>query len=573
MEEFFEEEKQRNIMRIQQKKLIRILKLNASKHEEHAELQQFTQLFVWKVLIYDSHAKNVITSLLKVGNMRSYNVTLFLDLESKREAIRDVAAVYLIKPCKESIDHVIEDLNGKLYDYAFINFISPCPEPLLENFAVECGRYNNQARVLQVYEHYLNYFSITSNMFTLNLPDAYLSLYRNYEIEEGIESHLNMIAEGIFMFMRSSSFFPYIRFQKKDYFAERISKKLCELFAKTEKSEEEKYDLTESSRPLLVLLDRSMDIQSLLHHPWKYIALVHDVFGINNGKVVGPSDKGKKVEYELDFLNDGFLQTHALSEYPEAAGDISAEFNKWTKEYEGMIGKKPGEEAKGSADVSSKLNEALDQVPEMTERKIRLEAHTNLTTFLYDHVKKRGLDQLNDLELQIMTSKSVSSKVCFLSYFTITQQLRSELVALLSTKPVSSQMAPDAPVKPVEDDPIFKKGGLDRLRLLLIYLLTSEKVRADDIEELKNILAANYPDLSLDSLAYLRGRSAAATSDQEESHGGLSRIFTSNFQFSNKNIGVAKSGLSMFKEFLSADKVYYQSPYQSSIQSHSKWQK
>ena len=131
------------------------------------------------------------------------------------------------------------------------------------------------------------------------------------------------------------------------------------------------------------------------------------MFGINNGKVM--PEKVKKTEYKLDFLNDVFLQSHALSEYPEAAGDVSSEFTKWTKEYEAMIGKKPGEEAKG--DISSRLNEALDQVPEMTERKIHLEAHTNLTTVLFDHVKKRGIDQLNDLELQIMTSKSVSSKV------------------------------------------------------------------------------------------------------------------------------------------------------------------
>jgi len=411
MEEFFEEEKQKNIMKIQQKKLLRILKLNASKHEENTELSQFSQLFVWKVLIYDNYAKDVITSLLKVGNMRTYNVTLFLDLETKRDTIKDVAAVYLVKPCRESIDHIIEDLNGKLYDYVFINFISPCPESLLENFAVECGRYNNQDRVLQIYEHCLNYFSITPNMFTLNFQDAYLSLYRNYEIEEGIESHLSNIAEGIFMFLKSSSFYPFIRFQRKDYFSERICKKLCEMFAKTEKSEEEKYDMSGSSRPILCLLDRNVDIHTVLHHPWKYIGLIHDVFGIKNGKVSGIIEKGKKMEYELDFLNDTFLQTHALSEYPEAAGDISAEFTKWNKEYESMIGKKPGEESKEGTDISNKLNEALDQVPEMTERKIRLEAHTNLTTVLYDHVKKRGFDQLNDLELQIMTSKQVSSKV------------------------------------------------------------------------------------------------------------------------------------------------------------------
>ncbi len=83
------------------------------------------------------------------------------------------------------------------------------------------------------------------------------------------------------------------------------------------------------------------------------------------------------------------------------------------------------------------------------------------------------------------------------------------------------------------------------MRLLLIYFLTCEKIRTEDIDELKNILAANYPEISLDSLAYLRAKAAQmAPLEQEESHGGLSRIFSS----------VAKSGLSIVKDLWSADK-------------------
>jgi len=99
-------------------------------------------------------------------------------------------------------------------------------------------------------------------------------------------------------------------------------------------------------------------------------------------------------------------------------------------------------------------------------------------------------------------------------------------------------------LKQPEDDPIIKKGGLDRLRLLLIYLLTCEKVRPEDIDELKNALAANYPELNFDSLNYLRARTSVPSGEREDSPGGLTRLFSS----------VAKSGLNMVREFLSADK-------------------
>ena len=405
--DYYEEEKQMTIMQTQQSKLLNILKLNYDKFEDNTELQQYEKLFTWKVLIYDSHTKGLINLLLKVGDMRSCNVSVFLTLESKRDVIHNVAAIYLIKPCKESLDHVVEDLNSKIYDCAFINFASPCPTQLLENFATECGRYNSQERIVQIYEHYLDYYCVTNDMFSLNLSNAYLELNRNYELELGIDSYLQNVAEGVYMAMRSNSFFPYIQYQKKDRICEKIGRKICELFSHIEKSEEEKYGMSELKRPLLILLDRNIDLHTMLHHPWKYIGLVHDIFGISEGKVLGLYDKGKKVECELNFLDDQFLQLYALAEYPEATGEISTEFNKWKEEYESMTGKGMEDDK----NFTSKLNEALDQIPEMTERKIHLEAHTNLATILYDHVKKREFDRLNELEIQIMTSKTVSSKV------------------------------------------------------------------------------------------------------------------------------------------------------------------
>jgi len=403
MDDYFEEDKHPSLMRTQQKKLFQILDLN---HDTSLELREYRQLFTWKVLIYDTYTQSLINLLLKVGDMRSHNIALFLNLETKRNTITNVAAIYLIKPCRESIDYLIEDLNGKLYDYVFINFISPCPPSILETLAVECGRCNNQNRVLQIYEHYLDYFSVINDMFSLNLSDAYLSLYRKYEITAGIDNYLETVAERIYMTMKSNSFLPYVQFLKKHENCEKVARKLCELFGKMGKTEEEKYGLSESSRPLLIILDRSIDLHTMLHHPWKYISLIHDVFGIDNGRVIGLLDKGKKVDYELNFLDDQFLQSHILADYPNVAGDISSEFNKWTHEYDTMMGAE-------SKNVSSKLNEALDQVPEMTQRKIYIEAHTNIATKLYDQVKKREYDKLNDLEIEIMTSTSLSSKVCY----------------------------------------------------------------------------------------------------------------------------------------------------------------
>lgn len=72
MEEFFVEEKQKDIMVEQRKKLKRILKLNSKKNEENSEFKDFIHLFTWKMLIYDNYSKSVMSSLLKVFNIKQF---------------------------------------------------------------------------------------------------------------------------------------------------------------------------------------------------------------------------------------------------------------------------------------------------------------------------------------------------------------------------------------------------------------------------------------------------------------------------------------------------------------------
>eukprot|EP00826_Nyctotherus_ovalis_P057170 TRINITY_DN7808_c0_g6_i3.p1 TRINITY_DN7808_c0_g6~~TRINITY_DN7808_c0_g6_i3.p1 ORF type:complete len:405 (+),score=139.15 TRINITY_DN7808_c0_g6_i3:191-1405(+) len=399
MEEFFEEEKQWNIMQLQKKSLLCILKLNASKAQANGHSVSFDKQLIWKVLIYDSYAKEVISPLIKIDKVHNYNITLFLDLESKREKIHNVAAIYLIKPCKESIGCVVRDLNNKLYDRIFVNFLSPCSDKLLEYFANECRRSNSQNTIAQVFSHYLNYSTITSRLFTLNIPDAYASFYRCHQLSENVDSYIDAVAEGLFMFLKTNTLYPFIRFHKHDIVAQKVATGLRKLYERAMREEDKIPELTLSKRPLLLLLNRSIDVHTMLHHPWKYISLVHDVFGIRGGRV----EVEKKV-YEFDWLTDTFLQEHELSDYPEVARTISTEVDRFMEKQNAIINKDDG-------NISAKLNEVMAQLPEITERKNQLEAHTNLSHLLYDHIKKRGFDQLNDTELQIMASKNVSSSV------------------------------------------------------------------------------------------------------------------------------------------------------------------
>jgi hypothetical protein len=76
------------------------------------------------------------------------------------------------------------------------------------------------------------------------------------------------------------------------------------------------------SRPVLILLDRNIDLTSLLNHTWTYSTLVHDILGMSMNRVsVTVEDHGKSVEKNYDInSNDYFWDKHGGNPFPEVAG-------------------------------------------------------------------------------------------------------------------------------------------------------------------------------------------------------------------------------------------------------------
>jgi hypothetical protein len=73
-------------------------------------------------------------------------------------------------------------------------------------------------------------------------------------------------------------------------------------------------------RPLLILLDRNMDLHTPLYHSWTYLSLIEEVFGIKNNQFNYQEDsKAQAVTYELDFSTDEILKENAFSLFHEAA--------------------------------------------------------------------------------------------------------------------------------------------------------------------------------------------------------------------------------------------------------------
>ena len=63
----------------------------------------------WRVLILDAPCRELLAPLLSVNELRTRGVTLHAPLEGERDALDDVAAVYLCRPTEANAARIARD--------------------------------------------------------------------------------------------------------------------------------------------------------------------------------------------------------------------------------------------------------------------------------------------------------------------------------------------------------------------------------------------------------------------------------------------------------------------------------
>lgn len=81
---------------------------------------------------------------------------------------------------------------------------------------------------------------------------------------------------------------------------------------------------------VLLILDRNVDLVSILAHGWTYQALVSDCLDIKLNRVT-VSQKDSKKAYDLD-SKDFFWAQNAANPFPQVAEEIDAALNKYKQD-------------------------------------------------------------------------------------------------------------------------------------------------------------------------------------------------------------------------------------------------
>lgn len=498
----------------------------------------------WKVLIYDTVGQEILSPLLTVSELRKLGITLHMSLKSKREKIPDVPAVYFIAPTLENLERVAKDTREGLYESVYINFTSTIPRVVLEQFAqavltgeaiqqvaTNSSNSNNSvsaaaaavgaaavARIQKILDQYVEFISLEEQLFTFSNStihkDSYLKLNSTAD-EQELFNYIDQVVDSLFAVCVTLATVPIIRC-KAGNAAEMIATKLDQKLREHLASKNNLFQNTSNNaastgttsggsnnpgssssalslhRPLLIIYDRTVDLRAPLLHAWSYQALLTDLLKMQNNRVtITLMENGKKTPpktYDLLSSEDKFWKNNSLQTFPVVAEALEERIKAYQTEVGKITSGANPNGTNGPVSINStgteELSSAINSLPKLQKKKRLLDTHTNIATALVKEIKSREIDEYYDLEQHIV----------FKPYGIEKNQLNKHLgLGGINDKNLTNGV--DATnIAPT------KGSFLDRLRLLLIYYLSSDAVTPELVQQWKSILlnSLNNPSAEAD---------------------------------------------------------------------------
>ncbi|KAG9458656.1 hypothetical protein H6P81_003164 [Aristolochia fimbriata] len=393
--------------------VIRMLNLNQTPNATIGSANSSEQ--VYKVLILDKFCRDVLSPLIHVKDLRKHGITLYFLIEKERQTIPDVPAIYFLQPNSANISRIISDASRSLYDTFHLNFSTSIPRPLLEDLATGLLNSDSVSRVGKIYDQYLEFISLEDNMFSLAQPTTYVQLNDPKAGEREIEEIVEKIVAGLFSVLVTLGVVPIIRCGgggPAEMVASALDAKLRDHLLTKNNLFTEGGNLGSSfQRPLLCIFDRNFEPSVAIQHDWTYRPLVHDVLGLKLNRLTVQGEKGGTQSYELDY-SDPFWVSNASSPFPKAAEEIQAQLDKYKQDVDDVnqrTGAHDGADIDGSDLIghTKHLMNAVNSLPELTERKKLIDKHMNILSVLLDKIKERTLDAYCTLESDMLVKESI----------------------------------------------------------------------------------------------------------------------------------------------------------------------
>ncbi|CAG0902418.1 unnamed protein product [Darwinula stevensoni] len=275
-----------------------------------------------KVLLMDKETTSIVSTVFAQSEILQREVFLFerLDGPARREAMRHLKCITFIRPTKENVELLCQELRNPKYGFYYISFSNIVSKEDIKTLAFA----DEQEVVREVQEYYGDYISVSHHLFSLNIQNCSQGLH-------WMQQHLIRSAQGLTALLLSLKKNPVIRYQGSSEMARKLAEHVRHIITK----ETWLFDFRRSEvAPLLLILDRRLDPITPLLNQWTYQAMVHELLTIRNNRVSLADVPGISKELQevvLSAEHDEFYATNLYSNFGEIGMTIKALMEEYQK--------------------------------------------------------------------------------------------------------------------------------------------------------------------------------------------------------------------------------------------------
>lgn len=316
-----------------------------------------------------------------------------LDNQS-REKMRHLRCLCFVRPSPDSIQFLVEELRDPKYGEYYIYFSNIVRKSSLERLAEA----DDHEVVKSVQEYFADFLVINPDLCSLGLGFPKQRIW-SHSPDIWNSDALQRTTEGVIAMLLALKKNPLIRYEKNSLLAKKLATEVRYQLTQ----EEQLFNFRKTDTPpILLILDRRDDPITPLLNQWTYQAMVHELLGINNGRVdlsevldIRPELKEIVISQDQDL----FFKKNMYQNF----GDLGGNIKEYVEQYQART------QTNMNIESIADMKRFVEDYPEFRKLSGNVSKHVTLVSELSRRVGENNLLDVSELEQSLSCNENHSS--------------------------------------------------------------------------------------------------------------------------------------------------------------------
>ncbi|EPS41224.1 hypothetical protein H072_4884 [Dactylellina haptotyla CBS 200.50] len=338
-----------------------------------------------KILLLDSETMPIMSTATSQSTLLQHEVFLIDRLENaNREKMRHLKCLCFVRPSPDSIQLLVEELREPKYSEYMLYFSNIVKKSSLERIAEA----DDHEVVKSVQEVFADYLVINPDLYSIK--DSVTNGLRiwSQSPDQWNPDALNRTTEGVLASLLTLKKKPLIRYSRNSLMTKKLATELS--FQMTQETQLFDFRKTDTP-PILLIMDRRSDPITPLLSQWTYQAMVHELLGIENGRVDLsniPDTRPEHKEIVLSADQDPFFKKNMYVNF----GDLGSNIKEYVDQYQAKTNSSKNLES------IADMKRFVEEYPEFRRLSGNVSKHVNLVSELSRRVENESLLEVSELE-------------------------------------------------------------------------------------------------------------------------------------------------------------------------------